>query len=162
MIYGSRCSRSSTQDEGTTGGGTQITGWEYGLITGFRFKSLLKENTQQTRGDSSAILALTRGRKCEPLTCRSPISDLGWSGPRPGEGRPSARQYVAGWTGGQHPGFSSLNYVLKDSIEKNRVRGPPAPPGGPPFLGMLARSAEGLPSTRNWSFRWPLPLTSPP
>jgi hypothetical protein len=30
------------------------------------------------------------------------------------------------------------------------------------FLGMLARSAEWLPSTRNWPFRWPLPLTSPP
>jgi hypothetical protein len=27
---------------------------------------------------------------------------------------------------------------------------------------MLAWSADGLPSTRNWSFRWPLKLASPP
>jgi hypothetical protein len=42
----------------------------------------------------------------------------------------------------------------------------PAPPAGaPPVLGPLVQSAEGLPSTRNWPFRWPLPLpptSSPP
>jgi hypothetical protein len=47
--------------------------------------------------------------------------------------------------------------------KKNRVRGLPAPlPGGPPALGSLVWSAEGLPSTRNWPFRWPLSPTSPP
>ena len=46
--------------------------------------------------------------------------------------------------------------------KKNRVRGLPAPPGGPPVLGSLVWRAEGLPSTRNWPFRWPLSPTSPP
>ena len=70
----------------------------------------------------------------------------------------SIRQNVTDWTGGQQPGFSSLSYVLKQFYRKKS--GPRTP--RPPFLGMLARSAEWLPSTRNWSFRWPLPLTSPP
>jgi hypothetical protein len=39
--------------------------------------------------------------------------------------------------------------------KKNRVRGLPASPGGPPVLGSLVLGAEGLPSTRNnWLFRW--------
>jgi hypothetical protein len=46
--------------------------------------------------------------------------------------------------------------------KKNRVRGLPALPGGPPVLGSLVWRAEGLPSTRNWPFRWPLSPTSPP
>jgi hypothetical protein len=33
---------------------------------------------------------------------------------------------------------------------------------GPPVLGSLVWSAEGLPSTRNWPFLWPLSPTSPP
>jgi hypothetical protein len=33
--------------------------------------------------------------------------------------------------------------------KQNRARGLPAPPGGPPVLGSLLRSAEGLPSTRS-------------
>jgi hypothetical protein len=73
-----------------------------------------------------------------------------------------ARQNVTDWTGGQQPGFSSLNYVLKQFYRKKSGPRTPRPPGGPPFLGMLAWSAQWLPSTRNWSFRWPLPLTSPP
>jgi hypothetical protein len=50
--------------------------------------------------------------------------------------------------------------------KKNRVRGLPAPPGAPPALGSLVWRAEGeggLPSTRNWPFRWPLsPATHQP
>jgi hypothetical protein len=42
---------------------------------------------------------------------------------------------------------------------KNRARGLPAPPGAPPVLGSVVWSAEGLPSTRNWPFRWPLSAT---
>jgi hypothetical protein len=38
----------------------------------------------------------------------------------------------------------------------------PPPPVPPPVLGSLVRSAEGLPSTRNWPFRWHLSPTSPP
>jgi hypothetical protein len=54
-------------------------------------------------------------------------------------------------------GFSTLRYVRRDFRQKNRVRvrGLPAPPGGPPVLGSLVWRAEGLPSTRNWPFRWP-------
>jgi hypothetical protein len=40
--------------------------------------------------------------------------------------------------------------------------GPSRPPGGPPVLDSLVWSAEGLPSTSNWPFRWPLSPTSPP
>jgi hypothetical protein len=72
------------------------------------------------------------------------------------------RQNVTDWTGGQQPGFSSLNYVLKQFYRKKSGPRTPRPPGGPPFLGMSAWSAEWLPSTRNWSFRWPLPLIGPP
>jgi hypothetical protein len=65
---------------------------------------------------------------------------------------------------------SDIRYVSSSTdnqgtfAKKNRVRGLPAPPvpGGPPVLGPLVRSAEGLPSTRNWPFRWPLSPTSPP
>jgi hypothetical protein len=39
----------------------------------------------------------------------------------------------------------------------------PRPPGAPPVLDFLVRSVEGLPSTRNWPFRWPLsPVTHQP
>jgi hypothetical protein len=41
------------------------------------------------------------------------------------------RQNVTDWTGGQQPGFSSLNCVLKQFYRKNRVRGLPAPPVPP-------------------------------
>jgi hypothetical protein len=37
----------------------------------------------------------------------------------------------------------------------------PPPPGGPPVLRSLVWCAEGLPSTRNWPFRWSLSPTSP-
>ena len=50
--------------------------------------------------------------------------------------------------GDQQPGFSSLNYVLKGFYRKKSGPRTPCPPGGPPFLGILAWSAEGLPSTR--------------
>jgi hypothetical protein len=73
-----------------------------------------------------------------------------------------SRQAVTDWTRAQQPGFRSLNYVLNGFYRKKSGPRTPRPPGGPPFLGMLAWSAEGLPSTRRWSFRWPLPLTSPP
>jgi hypothetical protein len=77
---------------------------------------------------------------------------------------------VADWplalgAGGPQAGFStpSPQVCTKGlSPKKNRFRGLPAPPGGPPVLGSLVRSAEGLPSTRNWPFRWPLSPTSPP
>jgi hypothetical protein len=62
----------------------------------------------------------------------------------------------------QQPSFRSLSYVLKGFYRKKSGPRTPRPPSGPPFLGMLAWSAGGLPSTQNWSFRWPLPLTSPP
>jgi hypothetical protein len=58
------------------------------------------------------------------------------------------------------PSPGSLNYVLKGFYQKKSGPRTPCPPGGPPFLGMLAWSAEWLPSARNWSFRWPLPLIS--
>ena len=45
--------------------------------------------------------------------------------------------------------------------KKNRIRGLPAPPSGPPVLSFLVRSAEGLSSTHNWPFRWPLSPTPP-
>jgi hypothetical protein len=65
--------------------------------------------------------------------------------------------------GGLQSGFSTLRYVRRDFRKKNRVCGlPPRPPGGPPVLGSLVWRAEGLPSTRNWPFRWPLSPTSPP
>jgi hypothetical protein len=45
--------------------------------------------------------------------------------------------------------------------KKNRIRGLPAAPSGPPVLSFLVRSAEGLSSTHNWPFRWPLSPTPP-
>ena len=72
------------------------------------------------------------------------------------------RQNVTDWTGGQQPGFSSLSYVSKQFYRKKSGPRTPRPPGGPPFLGMSAWSAEWLPSTRNWSFRWPLAATHQP
>jgi hypothetical protein len=46
------------------------------------------------------------------------------------------------WTGVQQPGFSSLSYVLKQFYRKKSGPRTPRPPGGPPFLGMLAWSME--------------------
>jgi hypothetical protein len=62
-------------------------------------------------------------------------------------------------------GFSALRYVsMGFRTQKNGPADSPPPPvaGAPPVLGSLVRSAEGLPSTRNWPFRWPLPPTSRP
>jgi hypothetical protein len=65
--------------------------------------------------------------------------------------------------GGLHSGFSILRYVRRDFRQKKSGLRTPRPPGGPPVLGSLVwRAEEGLPSTRNWPFRWPLPPTSPP
>jgi hypothetical protein len=66
--------------------------------------------------------------------------------------------------GGLQSGFSTLRYARRDFRKKKTgPRGLPAPPGGPPVLGSLVWRAEaGLPSTRNWPFRWPLSPTSPP
>ena len=64
--------------------------------------------------------------------------------------------------GGLQSGFSTLRYVRRDFRKKKSGPRTPRPPGGPPVLGSLVRSAEGLPSTRNWPFRWPLSPTSPP
>jgi hypothetical protein len=50
-----------------------------------------------------------------------------------------SRQNVTDWTGGQQPGFRSLNYVLKGFYRNKSGPRTPRPPGGPPFLGMLAR-----------------------
>jgi hypothetical protein len=55
-----------------------------------------------------------------------------------------------------HPG------VYQETFAKKSGPRTPRPPGGPPVLGSLVWSAEGLPSTRNRPFRWPLPPTSPP
>jgi hypothetical protein len=63
-------------------------------------------------------------------------------------------------------GLQSADMYEGTFAKKNRARGLPAPgpPGAPPVLGSLVWRAEGLPSTRNWPFRWPLSLspTSPP
>jgi hypothetical protein len=40
------------------------------------------------------------------------------------------RQNVTDWTGGQQPGFSSLNYVLKQFYRKKSGPRTPRPPGG--------------------------------
>jgi hypothetical protein len=67
--------------------------------------------------------------------------------------------------GGLQSGFSTLRYVRRD-FRKNKSgpRTPRPPPVAPRswVLGSLVRRAEGLPSTRNWPFRWPLSPTSPP
>jgi hypothetical protein len=55
-------------------------------------------------------------------------------------------------------GFSTPRYVSR-GFHKNKS-GPrtPRPPSAPTAsLGFLVWSAEGLPSTHNWPFRWPLP-----
>jgi hypothetical protein len=64
--------------------------------------------------------------------------------------------------GGAQSGFSTLRYVSRDFRKKKAGPRTPRPPGAPPVLGSLVCSAEGLPSTRNWPFRWPLSPTSPP
>jgi hypothetical protein len=69
--------------------------------------------------------------------------------------------------GGLQSGFSTLRYVRRaKGLSQKKIGSadsPPAPPGGPPALGCsLEWRAEGLPSTRNWPFRWPLSPTSPP
>jgi hypothetical protein len=47
--------------------------------------------------------------------------------------------------------------------KKNGSADSPPPWWRPPVLGFLVRSAEGLPSTRNWPSRWPLlPATHQP
>jgi hypothetical protein len=89
--------------------------------------------------------------------CRSHALYWSWSPARTGTAPrnntttvlPVARMFPIG-PGGLQSGFSTLRYVRRD------FRGLPAPPGGPPVLGSLAWRAEGLPSTRNWPFRWPL------
>jgi hypothetical protein len=57
-------------------------------------------------------------------------------------------------------GFCNNNKKRVQVREPRTSRPPGAPPPGPGPLG--AWGAEGLPSTRNWPFRWPLPPTSPP
>jgi hypothetical protein len=84
----------------------------------------------------------------------------------------AARTLQIGPGAGPQAGFSAPRYVLsvikyqgtRDFRKKKWVRGLPAPPGGSPVLGpgFLSAGAEGLPSTRNWPFRWPLSRTSPP
>jgi hypothetical protein len=64
--------------------------------------------------------------------------------------------------GGLQSGFSIPRYVRRDFRKKKSGPRTPRPPGGPPVLGSLVWRAEGLPSTRNWPFRWPLSPTSPP
>jgi hypothetical protein len=64
--------------------------------------------------------------------------------------------------GGLQSGFSTLRYVRRDFRKKKSGPRTPRPPGGSPVLGSLVWRAEGLPSTRNWPFWWPLPPTSPP
>jgi hypothetical protein len=66
-----------------------------------------------------------------------------------------SQSHTAG-AGCPQAGFSALRYVRRDFRKKKS--GPRTPrPGAPPVLGFLVRSAEGLPSTRNWPFRWSLP-----
>jgi hypothetical protein len=64
--------------------------------------------------------------------------------------------------GGPQSGFSTPRYISRGFRKKKSGPRTPRPPGGPPALGSLVWSAEGLPSTRNWPFRWPLSPTSPP
>jgi hypothetical protein len=80
-----------------------------------------------------------------------------------GAGQPRALARVTPiGPGGLQSGFSTLRYVRRDFRKKKSGPRTPRPPGGPPVLGALVWRAEGLPSTRNWPFRWPLPPTSPP
>jgi hypothetical protein len=72
--------------------------------------------------------------------------------------------------GGPQASFGIPRYVSRDFRNNNKNRSadsppppvPPPVPGAPPVLGPLVWSAEGLPSTRNWPFRCPLPPPSPP
>jgi hypothetical protein len=99
---------------------------------------------------------------------------LGSVGPT-GEPRPpSSRLQVAGSRqlgcyrlarGGRYPVSvpSCMYHVSRDFRNKQIGSAPPPPvPGAPPVLGSLLWSVEGLPSTRNWPFRWPLSPTGPP
>jgi hypothetical protein len=74
---------------------------------------------------------------------------------------PVARMVPIG-PGGLQSGFSILRYVRRDFRKKKSGPRTPHPPGGPPVLGFLVWRAEGLPSTRNWPFRWPLSVTHQP
>jgi len=71
---------------------------------------------------------------------RGEIKKRGGRSPGSGNQVIAGRQNVTDWTGVQHPGFSSLNlnYVLKQLYRKKSGPRTPRPPGGPPFLGMLA------------------------
>jgi hypothetical protein len=53
------------------------------------------------------------------------------------------RQNVTDWTGGQQPGFSSLNYVLKQFYRKKSGPRTPRPPGGPPPPGQVGGGGGG-------------------
>jgi hypothetical protein len=48
------------------------------------------------------------------------------------------RQNVTDWTGGQQPGFSPLNYVLKQFYRKKSGPRTPRPPRWPPFPGNVS------------------------
>jgi hypothetical protein len=64
---------------------------------------------------------------------------------------------------GAHMPVSVRSGLYQGAFAKQKS-GPRTPhhPGAPPVLGSLMWSAEGLPSWRNWPFRWPLPPTNPP
>jgi hypothetical protein len=64
--------------------------------------------------------------------------------------------------GGLQSGFSALRYVRRDFRKNKTGSADSPPPRSPPVLGSLVWRAQGLPSTRNWPFRWPLSPTSPP
>jgi hypothetical protein len=82
-------------------------------------------------------------------------------------GAPVGREVIARMLpigpGGLQSGFSTLFRKKKKNarrdFRKKKIGSADSPP---PVLGSLGRRAEGLPSTRIWPFRWPLPPTSPP
>jgi hypothetical protein len=141
--------------------------------------------TYTTHGVRSSRPTAVYGTVCASGELRGPIAQYGgmWCGiccllGAGGAGR-GARARFGSWEsfklakmlpigpGGPQTGFSARRYVSRGFRKKiGSADSPPAaprPPGAPPVLGSLVRrSADGLPSTRNWPFRWPLPPTSPP
>jgi hypothetical protein len=79
----------------------------------------------------------------------------------PTSGAPSLARNIPLALGAHRP-VSVHSGMYQGAFAKKSGPRTPRPPGGRPALGFFVRNAEGLPSTRNWPFRWPLPLTSRP
>jgi hypothetical protein len=71
-----------------------------------------------------------------------------------------------GWPSAQMPAvrlWVCIKGLARKQIRVRGLSGLPAPLRcPPPVLGSLVGGADGLPRTRNWTFRWPLPPASSP